>query len=99
MDKFLLSISLLPGVGRLIILWKDQILMVCSYIIQGVPFSNYPFIAFLTLLDNIERRVSSNPESIRSTREALFKLISRMDALESSFDRIVERSRKCQDKF
>ncbi|KAI5123251.1 hypothetical protein M0805_001340 [Coniferiporia weirii] len=52
--------------------------------------------AFMQMLDAFERSVQADPsmpaQPLQETRRALEKLINRMDSIESSFDRIVERS-------
>lgn len=49
-------------------------------------------------LASFEQTMQNNPRApiqpLLETRHALEKLISRMDGLESSFDRIVERARE-----
>ncbi|THH11415.1 hypothetical protein EW145_g646 [Phellinidium pouzarii] len=51
---------------------------------------------FMQTLDEFERSIQNDPQipmqPLQETRKALEKLIDRMDSIESSFDRIVERS-------
>jgi len=61
------------------------------------PFISPHKSGFLHLLDDLEQfaRSSNDPvalNAIRESRAALDKLVSRMDNLESAFDRIAERS-------
>lgn len=50
----------------------------------------------MDILDAFERNLQATGADMQplvETRQALEKLVSRMDGLESTFDRIVERSR------
>lgn len=52
----------------------------------------------MSVLDDLERFARESPypavlNSIKETRTGLEKVINKMDALESGFDRIAERSR------
>lgn len=59
--------------------------------------------AFLDMLGTFEQelriRPGSNTSSLQATREALEKLLEKMDSIELSFDKIVERSRKCPQGY
>ncbi|KAH8113764.1 hypothetical protein DFH11DRAFT_1856207 [Phellopilus nigrolimitatus] len=52
--------------------------------------------AFMKVLDSFERSIQGDPrmpaQPLQETRRALDKLVDRMDGIESSFDRIVEKS-------
>ncbi|KAL5523199.1 ATG11 [Sanghuangporus sanghuang] len=52
--------------------------------------------AFMQLLDELDRKLLTDPRtsahSLKETRTALVKLIDRMDSIESSFEKVVERS-------
>ena len=55
---------------------------------------------FLRVLDDLEQLTQSNNDpvalsAVREARVALDKLVSRMDNLESAFDRIAEKSCSC----
>ena len=50
--------------------------------------------AFLKTLDEIAETMKADPGPVVETRMLLEKLVIRMDAVESSFDRVVERSRE-----
>lgn len=52
------------------------------------------FSDFMRSLEEIEQTMVADSKFVGETRQSLMKLIGRMDALESSFDRIAERSRK-----
>ena len=51
---------------------------------------------FMKSLDGIVQNMASDPKYVKETYESLVKLIARMDGLESTFDRFVERSCECK---
>ena len=55
-------------------------------------------LALLRVFDDLDQYGSQDPlalGAVRECRTALDKLVGKMDSLESGFDKIAERSRKC----
>lgn len=69
-------------------------------LLVGISFIHQIFIpkisaAFINVMIGIEESeapADGSPHPIRKTRESLEKLISRMDSLESDFDKLAEKS-------
>ena len=59
-------------------------------------------IGFLRIFDDLAQYASHDPAVLKAVDEcrgALDKLVNKMDSLESSFDKIAERSCKCDNAF